>query len=94
MNRASSLSIKTRGIRENNMSETNMRIVALVPPPIFWQALLVMTQESIAFRDEDFRVHSTSVLWGISVEDSVNIVERYLNEAIRGGMLSLGQTVA
>jgi hypothetical protein len=52
-----------------------------------------MTQESIAFREEAFRVQSTSALWGISVEDSVNIVERYLNEAIRGGMLSLGQTV-
>jgi|GEM_PF-4449588 len=93
MNRASNLSIQIRGIRENNMSETNTHNLALVPPPIFWQALLVMMHESIVFYDADRIGHSASALWGISIKDSVDIVERVLEEAIRGGMLSLGQTV-
>ena len=75
------------------MSETNTPTMALLPPPIFWQALLVMMHESIVFYDADRICHSASALWGISVMDSVDIVERVLDEAIRGGMLSLGQTV-
>ena len=75
------------------MSETNTPKMALLPPPIFWQALLVLMNESIVFYDADCIGHSASALWGISVKDSINIVERVLDEAIRGGMLSLGQTV-
>ena len=93
MNRASIHSITTRGIRENNMSETNTTVLAVVPPQIFWQALLVIMNESVVFYDADFIGHSSSALWGISVKDSIDVVERILEEAVLGGMLSLGQTV-
>lgn len=93
MNRASHLSMTIRGNKGNKMSEAQVRIMALVPPPLFWQALLVIMQESVVFHDADRIGHSASALWGISVKDSVEVVERILDEAIRGGMLSLGQTV-